>query len=78
VRAASSRKPQSRSWPRSSPANDLPQTRNGEAPIRDLHVSAYNIPTDAPKADGTFSWEATTLVVVEVEAADKQKGLGYT
>jgi L-alanine-DL-glutamate epimerase-like enolase superfamily enzyme len=43
-----------------------------------LHAAAYRIPTDSPEADGTFRWDATTLVVVEIEAADGQIGLGYT
>jgi L-alanine-DL-glutamate epimerase-like enolase superfamily enzyme len=54
------------------------QPKRGGAPITDLHAAAYRIPTDSPEADGTFAWEATTLVVVEVVAADEQSGLGYT
>src|SRR5690242_9724046 len=78
MRAASSRRPQSRYWPRSSPANEVLQPKRGGAPITDLHAAAYRIPTDSPEADGTFAWKATTLVVVEVTAADEQSGLGYT
>jgi L-alanine-DL-glutamate epimerase-like enolase superfamily enzyme len=78
MRAASSRTPQDRYWPRSSPANEVSQPRRGGAPIVDLHAAAYRIPTDSPEADGTFRWDATTLVVVEVDAADGQSGLGYT
>lgn len=42
-------------------------------------VSAWacTVPTDAPEADGTFSWNSTTIVVVEVEAGGCT-GLGYT
>jgi len=40
-------------------------------------VSAYKIPTDAPESDGTYAWDSTTLVLVEVSAGDKT-GLGYT
>src|SRR4051812_6742527 len=40
-------------------------------------VSAFTIPTDAPEADGTFHWDATTLVLVEV-AAGGVTGIGYT
>ena len=29
---------------------------------------SFRIPTDAPEADGTIAWDATTLVLVEVEA----------
>jgi len=45
--------------------------------IKKLSVSAYKIPTDAPEADGTIQWDSTTLVLVEIEAANK-KGIGYT
>ena len=38
---------------------------------------AYKIPTDKPEADGTFAWDSTTLVVVEIKAGG-QEGLGYT
>jgi L-alanine-DL-glutamate epimerase-like enolase superfamily enzyme len=48
-----------------------------EAPIGHLATRTYRIPTDAPEADGTFAWNATTLVVVEIEAGSA-KGLGYT
>lgn len=47
------------------------------APIAALHAAAYRIPTDSPEADGTYAWEATTLVVVHAEA-DGRSGLGYT
>jgi L-alanine-DL-glutamate epimerase-like enolase superfamily enzyme len=40
-------------------------------------VSCYVIPTDAPEADGTFAWSKTTIIIVEIEAADS-KGIGYT
>jgi L-alanine-DL-glutamate epimerase-like enolase superfamily enzyme len=42
-----------------------------------VHAAAYTIPTDAPEADGTFAWEQTTLVVVEVEGGG-ERGVGYT
>ena len=45
--------------------------------IKDLKVSAYKIPTDAPEADGTIEWNSTTMVLVEITAGDK-KGIGYT
>ncbi|RBP02826.1 L-alanine-DL-glutamate epimerase-like enolase superfamily enzyme [Roseiarcus fermentans] len=51
--------------------------RSGEAPISEVRPAAYRIPTDAPEADGTFAWDATTLVVVHV-AAGGDTGLGYT
>ncbi|HEU4659757.1 MAG TPA: enolase C-terminal domain-like protein [Pseudolabrys sp.] len=47
------------------------------APIRRVAARAFRIPTDAPEADGTIAWDATTLVLVEVTAADAT-GLGYS
>jgi L-alanine-DL-glutamate epimerase-like enolase superfamily enzyme len=38
-----------------------------------LSVSAYTVPTDAPESDGTFEWDKTTLVAVEIDG-----GLGWT
>lgn len=46
-------------------------------PIKQIDVSAYAIPTDLPEADGTFTWNKTTLVLVEITAGDK-RGIGYT
>ncbi|MBB5420772.1 mandelate racemase [Paraburkholderia sp. CNPSo 3155] len=48
-----------------------------QALVSALRASAYRIPTDAPEADGTFAWDATTLVVVEVDAGG-ETGIGYT
>ena len=45
--------------------------------IQNAEVSAYTIPTQTPEADGTLEWNSTTLVLVEVAAADKT-GIGYT
>lgn len=45
--------------------------------IENVRVAAYTIPTDFPEADGTYTWKATTLVVVEL-AAGGQQGVGYT
>jgi L-alanine-DL-glutamate epimerase-like enolase superfamily enzyme len=52
-------------------------TNSGGAPIRALRAAAYRIPTDLPEADGTFAWDATTLVVVHAEAGG-ETGIGYT
>ena len=46
-------------------------------PVTAVWATAYRIPTDAPEADGTFEWDATTLVLVEVEGGGRT-GLGYT
>ncbi len=47
------------------------------ARIDDLKVSAFKIPTDAPESDGTYEWDSTTIVIVEISAAGQQS-LGYT
>jgi L-alanine-DL-glutamate epimerase-like enolase superfamily enzyme len=47
------------------------------AAIESVAVSAYRIPTDFPESDGTYEWDSTTLVVVEITAAETT-GLGYT
>lgn len=46
-------------------------------PVTALSVSAYTIPTATPEADGTIEWNSTTLILVEITAADKT-GIGYT
>ena len=48
-----------------------------EARIEQLDVSAYTIPTSAPESDGTYEWNSTTLVVVELMASG-ERGLGFT
>jgi len=40
-------------------------------------VSVYTVPTDAPEADGTLTWDSTTIVVTEVTAGDAT-GTGWT
>jgi L-alanine-DL-glutamate epimerase-like enolase superfamily enzyme len=40
-------------------------------------VAAYTVPTDAPEADGTFSWSSTTMVLVSLDAGGEH-GIGYT
>jgi len=42
-----------------------------------LSASAYVVPTDGPEADGTLSWDSTTLVLVEVEGGG-HRGIGFT
>ena len=49
----------------------------GDVSISDCRSAAYRIPTDGPEADGTYAWDATTLVVVHIRAGDAT-GLGYT
>jgi L-alanine-DL-glutamate epimerase-like enolase superfamily enzyme len=45
--------------------------------ITDVTAKAYKIPTDRPEADGTFAWDSTTMIVVQVSGGGKS-GLGYT
>jgi L-alanine-DL-glutamate epimerase-like enolase superfamily enzyme len=52
--------------------------RDGRGPaIEAVDVATYAIPTDALESDGTFVWDRTTLVVVEISAGGV-RGLGYT
>ncbi|OBJ01172.1 mandelate racemase [Mycobacterium alsense] len=48
-----------------------------DACIDEITAQVYEIPTDAPEADGTFAWSSTTLVLAEVVAGGR-RGLGYT
>ncbi len=48
-----------------------------EAPLERISAAAYEIPTDAPEADGTLEWDSTVLVLVRIEAGG-ETGLGYT
>jgi L-alanine-DL-glutamate epimerase-like enolase superfamily enzyme len=48
-----------------------------EVRVHDLKVFAYTIPTETPEADGTYDWDSTTIVIVEVSGGGKE-GLGYT
>ena len=45
--------------------------------VTDLSATAYTIPTDAPEADGTLSWNATTLVVAQAHCGSVV-GTGWT
>src|SRR5579884_575528 len=48
-----------------------------DLPIDAVDVSAYTVPTASPEADGTFWWDKTTMVVVEVSAGGF-RSLGYS
>lgn len=52
-------------------------TSDSTAPVAGVDTACYRIPTDAPESDGTFAWDATTLVLVRVRAGG-QEGLGYS
>jgi L-alanine-DL-glutamate epimerase-like enolase superfamily enzyme len=51
--------------------------RTPEAKIIHSKIRVYQVPTDAPEADGTYEWNSTTMVLVQVDAAG-QSGSGYT
>jgi L-alanine-DL-glutamate epimerase-like enolase superfamily enzyme len=48
-----------------------------DVPIRSVVATAYTLPTDGHESDGTIAWDATTLVVAEVQAGGRW-GLGYS
>lgn len=47
------------------------------AVIDELKVCVFTIPIDEPESDGTLTWKATTVVVVQASAANVV-GLGFT
>src|SRR5262245_59197091 len=47
------------------------------SPVTALTATAYTIPTDAPEADGTLSWNDTTLVVAQAHCGGVV-GTGWT
>jgi L-alanine-DL-glutamate epimerase-like enolase superfamily enzyme len=47
------------------------------AAVEAVSVTAFTIPTEEPESDGTFAWDSTTVVIVELEAGGRH-GLGYT
>jgi L-alanine-DL-glutamate epimerase-like enolase superfamily enzyme len=48
-----------------------------ESVIDSVEVGVYRIPTELPEADGTLSWDSTTVVVVEPRTRGGVTGLGY-
>ena len=56
----------------------MPAEIKDEGPrIARVRVSAFTIPTATPESDGTLEWNATTLVLVEIEGGSKT-GIGFT
>ncbi len=45
--------------------------------ISGVQVSAFTIPTATPESDGTLEWNATTLVLVEIDGGGKT-GIGFS
>ena len=43
-----------------------------------LDTTVLRIPTDRPEADGTFAWDSTTVVLVELQADDGTQGMGWS
>ncbi len=50
---------------------------SSEPQIRNVELTVYKVPTDAPEADGTFEWKSTTVVLAEISAGNAT-GVGYT
>lgn len=48
-----------------------------ELTVAALDVSVYEIPTEAPEADGTLQWDHTDVVVVEPRLGNGVRGLGH-
>ncbi len=59
------------------PAADAGTLAGASARVDSVTARACTVPTDAPEADGTLSWEATSLVVVTV-SCDGIDGLGWS
>jgi L-alanine-DL-glutamate epimerase-like enolase superfamily enzyme len=51
--------------------------RKGNPCISGIQVSTFTIPTATPESDGTFEWNATTLVLVEIDGGGKT-GIGFS
>ena len=45
--------------------------------ISGIRASAFTIPTATPESDGTLEWNATTLVLVEIDGGGKT-GIGFS
>jgi len=57
----------------------LPESSGAETAHRvsAVDATAYTIPTEQPESDGTFDWDSTTIVIVEITAGGTT-GIGYT
>lgn len=47
------------------------------SPVRAVSATAFTVPTPQPEADGTLTWDSTTMVVVTAEGGG-QCGTGWT
>lgn len=43
-----------------------------------LDVPVYTVATDCPESDGTATWEATTIVLVEAHGGARTGSAGHT
>ena len=50
---------------------------SAECPIHKLDVRVCKIPTDFPEQDGTFTWDSTSLVIVNAHAGGRS-GTGFS
>lgn len=48
-----------------------------QVPVERVSARVFTVPTDAPEADGTLSWDSTTVVLVQASACG-HTGLGYS
>jgi L-alanine-DL-glutamate epimerase-like enolase superfamily enzyme len=51
--------------------------RDDEPTVQEITTAVYVIPTETPEADGTLTWDKTTMVLVSVRAG-AAKGIGWT
>jgi L-alanine-DL-glutamate epimerase-like enolase superfamily enzyme len=45
--------------------------------VTGVDAAVFTVPTDAPEADGTLAWDATTMVLVTAHAGNEH-GIGWT
>ena len=45
--------------------------------VTEASLALYTVPTDAPEADGTISWDSSSMILVRL-ASGSTRGLGYT
>jgi L-alanine-DL-glutamate epimerase-like enolase superfamily enzyme len=55
----------------------MPLSRKAAPTVEAVEARAYKVPTERDESDGTLEWNSTTMVVVEVRAAD-HVGIGYS
>jgi L-alanine-DL-glutamate epimerase-like enolase superfamily enzyme len=51
--------------------------KKADFPVSDLNIHTYKVPTSQPESDGTFEWDHTIAIVVEIKAAN-HLGIGLT